>query len=72
MLTLKDKINLELTRFLKGTGSTKENPMDWWRENHADFPLLARFWRAHSSYPATSVSAERAFNIDGLVITPRR
>jgi hypothetical protein len=72
--TLKDKINMELKRFLKGSGclATKENPMDWWRENHADFPLLAKFWRAHSSYPATSASAERAFNLDGLILTPRR
>ena len=51
---------------------TKENPMDWWCENHTEFPLLAKFWLAHSCFPATSASAERAFNMDGLILTDSR
>jgi hypothetical protein len=46
--------------------------MDWWCENHTEFPLLAKFWLAHSCFPATSASAERAFNMDGLILTDSR
>lgn len=61
-------------RFLKlrGTVPVFENPNIWWRLNHADFPLLAIFWMAHSSFPATSASSERVFNMDGLILVPRR
>ena len=46
--------------------SHEENPMDWWRINQKSFSLLALFWKAHSSFPATSTSSERAFSMDGL------
>ena len=49
-----------------------DNPNDWWREHAGNYPLLAKFWLAHSSFPATSASAERSFNMDGLVLTPAR
>ena len=72
--SLKDRLDQELERFLKwrGTVSVDENPNGWWRKNHEDYPLLAKFWMAHSSFPATSTSAERVFNMDGLILVPRR
>ena len=36
------------------------------------FPLLATFFRAYSSFQPTSVASERVFNIDGLVMTKLR
>ena len=44
--------------------------MDWWKQNHESFPLLSLYWRAYSSFPATSTSAERSFNMNGLILTP--
>ena len=74
ILTLKEKISRELTKYLalRGTLDTGENPCHWWRNNHQLFPLLAKFWRANCPFPATSTSSERAFSIDGLIITPKR
>jgi hypothetical protein len=58
--------------WLRGTVPVGENPNIWWRLHQAEYPLLARFWMAHSSFPATSTYAERVFNMDGLILVPRR
>ena len=52
--------------------STKDCPMEWWRQHNREFPLLGKYWLANSSFPATSASAERAFNMDGLIFTSMR
>ena len=48
------------------------DPMEYWRNNHASFPLLAKYFMAYSSFQPTSVASERVFNIDGLVMSDRR
>ena len=48
------------------------NPSTWHKDHQKKFPLLSKFWKAYSSFPATSTAAERVFNVDGLVISPRR
>ena len=70
----KGKIKEEIAKLLKLRGSLNmsENPMIWWKNNHESFPLLGLYWGAHSSFPATSTSAERSFNMDGLILTPNR
>ena len=55
-----------------GSVNTTDCPMDWWRQHSTDFPLLGKYWLANSSFPATSASAERAFNMDGLIFTSKR
>ena len=72
--SVRGKLKAELDRFLsrRETLDRKENPMDWWRLNHMAFPLLAHYWKAHSSFPATSTSAERAYSMDGLIMTSCR
>ena len=72
--TFNTKIGRELDRFLvlSGTVDINMNPMDWWRNHALEFPLLARYWRAYSSFPTTSASSERVFNVDGLVLTSSR
>ena len=55
-----------------GSVNTTDCPMDWWRQHSTDFPLLGKYWLANSSFPATSTSAERAFNMDGLIFTSKR
>ena len=49
--SVRGKLKAELDRFLsrRETLDRKENPMDWWRLNHMAFPLLAHYWKAHSS-----------------------
>ena len=56
----------------RSTVGPKENPNAWWRVHHSQFPLLRKFWLALSAFPATSTSAERVFNMDGLVLSPNR
>ena len=51
---------------------TDTNPSTWYRDNQKKFPLLSKFWKAYSSFPATSTASERVFNVDGLVISLRR
>ena len=73
-IPLKERLDRELERFLKWRGmvSVDEDPNGWWRKHHEDYPLLAKFWMAHSSFPATSTSAERVFNMDGLILVSKR
>ena len=73
-IPLKERLDRELERFLKWRGmvSVDEDPNGWWRKHHEDYPLLAKFWMAHSSFPATSTSAERVFNMDGLILVAKR
>ena len=72
--TLKQRLETELSKFLKHRGSVgpKENPNAWWRAHHTEFPLLSKYWIAMCAFPATSTSAERVFNMDGLVLSPSR
>ena len=74
LLSVRGRLKAELDGFLnlRGTLSLKENPMDWSRLNQKSFSLLALFWKAHSSFPATSTSSERAFSMDGLIMQPCR
>ena len=73
-VTLKDKIKEEIKFLLKAMKKfeSDQNVMTWYRENCSSVPLLAKFWRAYSSFPATSCGAERVFNVDGLIITDLR
>ena len=72
--SLKDKIQSEVECYLRygGTVGLKDNPCNWWKENHEKFPLLAQFFRAHCAFPATSASSERVFSMDGLILVPKR
>ena len=72
--SFKDKLNKEISSLLKCVADVKHNvnPMSWYKENEKDYPILSRFWLAYSSFPATSCSAERVFNVDGLIVTDLR
>ena len=65
---LKELLDLKYT----GLPDTDTNPSVWWRDHQKQFPLLSRFWKANSSFPATSTASERVFNVDGLVLSPFR
>ena len=74
--SFEDKIGKELDEFLslvtKGMPDIDTDPSTWYKDNHKKFPLLSKFWKAYSSFPATSSASERVFNVDGLVISLRR
>ena len=73
-LSLKDKIQEEVKFLLKAMKDFKsdKNVMVWYKENCSKVPLIAKFWRAYSAFPATSCGAEHVFNVDGLIITDHR
>jgi hypothetical protein len=48
------------------------DPQAWWRQHAAEFPLLARYYRAHCAFQATSTASERVYNVEGLVFTKHR
>ena len=70
----KERVKQELTKFLQGRSSVPDNtnPQLWWREHAPEFPLLARYYKSHCAFPATSTSSERVFNCEGLVVTNHR
>ena len=72
--SLKEKIQAELDGYLKYRGclEIKDNPCGWWQNNCLKFPLLARYFKAHCAFPATSASSERVFSMDGLILVPKR
>ena len=72
--SFKDKMEKEKIRFmsLRGTVQPRSNPQIWWREHAAEFPLLARYFRAHSAFQATSTASERVYNVEGPVFTKQR
>ena len=73
-ISLKDRVQKELDRLFEQMSSVtvKTDVMAWYRENNKEFPLLTKYWRPYSSFPATSCSAERVFNVDGCIITDNR
>uniref|UniRef100_A0A673J6Y6 BED-type domain-containing protein n=1 Tax=Sinocyclocheilus rhinocerous TaxID=307959 RepID=A0A673J6Y6_9TELE len=52
--------------------SLSEDPLSWWGENAAIFPLLSRLAKLYMCIPGTSVSAERVFSTAGDIVTAQR
>ena len=73
-LSLKDRIMKELDKLFEQmvNVTVKTDVMAWYREHSKEFPLLTKYWQPYSSFPATSCSAERVFNVDGCIITNNR
>ena len=71
---VRTRIRQELTGFLRGRNSLveKTNPLLWWREHASEFPLLARYYKSHCAFPATSTASERVFSCEGLIVTKSR
>lgn len=52
--------------------SLAENPLDWWKDHHIEYPLLAKLAKQYLCVPGTSVSAERVFSTAGDIVTAQR
>ena len=72
--SFRDRLSEEANKYLlrRGEVDVNVNPNLWWKQNISEFPLLGKFWMANCSFPATSASSERSFNMDGLILTPLR
>ena len=73
-MSLRDRILKELNKLFEEMGNVtvKTDVMAWYRDHSKEFPLLTKYWQPYSSFPATSCSAERVFNVDGCIITNTR
>jgi hypothetical protein len=48
------------------------NPLEWWRSNSDDFPILSRMAKRYLAIPASSAASERAWSVLGNIFTRRR
>lgn len=48
------------------------NPLDWWRKNQLEFPLLAGLARRVLAIPSSQAQSERMFSVAGLTVTATR
>ena len=46
--------------------------LQWWRDRHKDYPVLARLARKYLGVPATSVPCERTFSTAGNIVMKKR
>lgn len=53
-------------------GRRMNNPLDWWRINQPEFPILSKLAKKYLCIPATSAPVERLFSRAGLTITEKR
>ena len=71
--SIQDRIRLEFSSYaIQQTISSRDDPLQWWCENHLRFPLVAAIARQLLGVPATSVASERAFSKAGDIITKKR
>jgi len=49
-----------------------EHALEWWKNNHERFPLIAKVARQLLCVPATSVPSERIFSTAGLIVSNLR
>ncbi|KAK0141271.1 Zinc finger BED domain-containing protein 1 [Merluccius polli] len=49
-----------------------ENPLEWWKEHHHEYPFLAKLAKQYLCVAGTSVSAERVFSTAGDIVTAQR
>ena len=66
-MSLRDRIKKELDKLFEEmvNVTVKTDVTAWYRDHSKEFPLLTKYWQPYSSFPATSCSAERVFNVDG-------
>ncbi|KAJ8893658.1 hypothetical protein PR048_006258 [Dryococelus australis] len=49
-----------------------ESPLQWWRHNSSQFPVLSEVAKCFLAIPSTQVSSERVFSTGGNIVSSRR
>lgn len=52
--------------------SYERNPLDWWRENEATYPVIAEIARIYLAIPASQATCERSFSTSKRVCSDAR
>lgn len=63
---------LQMYRAAPAVPATKEAALQWWKDHHPKYPILARLARRYLLIPATSVPTERIWSDAGNIETPKR
>ena len=67
------KLHTEITNYLRQLKpDMEENPLKWWKEHNAVYPLLFAVAKKYLCFPATSTPSERLFSRSGEIVTPFR
>ena len=66
----RESIEKELNLYLQLEAGPETNPLEWWRQHEAHFPLVAKL--ANKYIPATSSLSEWAFSTSGKIVTCQR
>lgn len=67
------RADTEVARYLQEKAlDLHSDPLAWWRENQARFPLLSKVARKYMTICATSTPSERVFSAAGNIVTPLR
>ncbi|KAK6169740.1 hypothetical protein SNE40_020731 [Patella caerulea] len=74
--TTKDKedaVNEEIVNFRRDIViPMSANPLEWWRKNNANYPILSKLAMKYLSIPATSLPSERVFSTAGDILSAQR
>ena len=63
----------EMSRYRKESAiPATSNPLDWWRQNEARFPLIALMAKSYLAVPATATTSDRIFSASGDIAVAKR
>ena len=67
-------MQLEMNRYLNQQDLPPANVdvLQWWRNHHREYPLLAKCARKYLCIQASSASSERVFSTGGAIVTYKR
>ncbi len=67
------RADTEVARYLQEEAlDLHSDPIAWWRDNQARFPLLSKVGRKYMTICATSAPSERVFSKAGNIVSPLR
>ena len=70
--TTNQLMDSELKIYLGSELKERVDPLDWWRENRQNLPMLALMANRYLCSPPSSVESERLFSIGGCTYQPKR